>query len=390
MLDRRRCLRVLGCTILSGVSMTAPARAAVPGRAWARGLRRRTSLPESTGLADYVEAAAWSPDSTRVAYRNTVGPGGIADARSGAVLTQLPAPNTTVDSTGLCWAPNGRAVWIGGLLKGEPRNLPVLLRVVDAGTGQVMQTVPTPPLAFGGTRTAPFGNAAQQVLYDPARGEALALPLFDPFPGTPAGPPYNGLLRLRPAPDGTLAPLPPLRLPTPLSRGIALQPGGIQMAMPSGGNNFRVFDRTTARVVTEVTAFHEWQQVSRAVADLAYSPDGRLLLACTSGVGGRVGGHAPPPDTLRRKVAGFGVPGYQEQQAIDADLPWIKKVAFHPDGSIFAVGSANTVTLFDREGFAPFARFDAGRAAWTSLAFSPDGSALLAAGADRNLVLEPT
>jgi len=361
----------------------APASAgvAVPGSAWRRGMRVRNRLPQFTG-ARFVTCAAWSPDSTRVAYRCDFGPGGIADAASGRVVAELPVPASIDDARAILYAPDGRTILMGGLLLHEPDNLPVALRVLDAQTGQVLRAIPAPMLADNGARMAPWGNLAQVVLYDPVRGEVLVKPAFSPMRQANQGPAYNGLLRYRPAPDGTLEALPPVRFPAFVIPPCSLQIGGPHVAFYAGGGSFEAFDRASGALAAHVDAYG----FRRHLIDLAYSPDGGLLLAAMSGAG-TAGGVPPEEAAVRHKVAGFRAPDYARAGAIDADLPWIKRVAFHPDGSVFAVGFLNGIALFDRTTFALLVTLEVANSEWDALAFSPDGSAMLAVGTGQNVVV---
>ena len=379
-------MQVTGRAILAAAMVDpAPASAgvAVPGSAWRRGMRMRTRLPEFTGVR-FITCAAWSPDSTRIAFRCDFGPGGIADAASGRVVAELPVPASIDDARAILYAPDGRTILMGGLLLHEPKDLPVALRVLDAQTGQVLRAIPAPMLADNGTRMAPWGNSAQVVLYDPVRGEALVEPAFSPLPQANQGPLYNGLLRYRFAPAGALEVLPPVRFPAFVADPCSLQAGGPHVAFIGGGGSFRVFDRASGALVTRVDAYG----FRNHLIDLAYSPDGGLLLAAMSGT--RPAGGVPPEEAaVRHKVAGFRAPDYARAGAIDAELPWIKRVAFHPDGSVFAVGFLNGIALFDRATFAPLATLEVANSEWEVLAFSPDGSAMLAVGTGQNVVAAP-
>lgn len=386
MLTRRACLRVAGLGMLAAAMVDptpASAGVAVPGSAWRHGMHVRNRLPQPTD-GRFIRCATWSPDSTRIAYRCDFGPGGIADAASGRVVAELPVPASFGDARAILYAPDGRTILMGGLLLHEPDDLPVALRVLDAQTGQVLRAVPAPMLADNGTRMAPWGNSAQVVLYDPMRGEVLVKPAFSPLRQANQGPAYNGLLRYRPAPEGALAALPPVRFPTFVAAPCSLQVGGPHVAFVGGGGSFEVFDRASGALAGHVDVFG----FKRNLIDLAYSPDGGLLLAAMSGAG-TAGGVPPEKAAVQHKVAGFQAPDYARAGAIDAELPWIKRVAFHPDGSVFAVGFLNGIALFDRTTFALLVTLEVAHSEWDALAFSPDGSAMLAVGTGQNVVVAP-
>ena len=127
------------------------------------------------------------------------------------------------------------------------------------------------------------------------------------------------------------------------------------------------------------------------IETIAYSPDGLLLLTGMLEIGN--GRNNMPiksiEDANRHRIVAWRAEGYAQAGAIDVDLPSVYAIAFHPDSGLFAVGTYDSVVLFDSTTFAEVVGIKTPTSPVTVLAFSPDGSALAVGGGQALSVVAP-
>ncbi|MEU4829301.1 serine/threonine-protein kinase [Streptosporangium sp. NPDC023615] len=158
---------------------------------------------------------------------------------------------------------------------------------------------------------------------------------------------------------------------------VAFSPDGRVLASGGGDGAVIIWDAATRRPVGTPLTGH-----TRAVEAVAFSPDGRVLAAGgNNGKGTDPGDHTLVMwDTATWRPVGGPLTGH---------TGWIRSVAFNPDGTTFATGSAdNTVIVWEaatRQALGePLALHDN----WVqSVAFSPDGKTLATGGDDRTAIL---
>jgi WD40 repeat protein len=149
----------------------------------------------------------------------------------------------------------------------------------------------------------------------------------------------------------------------------AFTPGGKQVVLGSqGGIEIRSWPalKVESRVKTELSHVH----------DLAFSPDGKTLLAA---------GGAPAQSGA---VEVLGWPGGKLARRVAEHKDLVYRVAWSPDGSHWATASADGSCRVYAAGTGKLvARFDGHSRAVLALAFLPDGKTVVSAGVDQTVQL---
>jgi WD40 repeat protein/tRNA A-37 threonylcarbamoyl transferase component Bud32 len=186
-------------------------------------------------------------------------------------------------------------------------------------------------------------------------------------------------------------------------RGIAVRPGGRQVATASWDRTVRVWDIETGRLITTLASHTE------PVNAVAYSPDGRWLASAgndqsvrvwdaDSGTAMRVlhrhssgvVGVAVSPDGKTLASAGndgtvrlWDTGTWQERAVLQKHTSGVRCVAFSPDGKLLAsAGHDWTVRLWRTVSGEEVATLRGHMDQVHSLSFSPDGKLLASAGYD--------
>ena len=345
---------------------SAASKIKVPSSAWRKGGRIRATVEFSNGQGS--EGAAWSSDSKRVAGICNFGNGFVIDAASGRRLASLPPPQSSASARAILFTPDDKHILMSGRILGKPDDQAVAMTLIDAASGAVEREIEG--LAPRGASQAPLQNVPQTIAFDPVRSEIVIRSL-------------RGLLALE-AYDPTTWHV----VARPLSVGgpakFALRPYSQDVAFYNAGS-ILILDRITG---VERTRF---QAMPADIETIAYSPDGLLLLTGMLEIGN--GRNNMPiksiEDANRHRIVAWRAEGYAQAGAIDVDLPSVYAIAFHPDSGLFAVGTYDSVVLFDSTTFAEVVGIKTPTSPVTVLAFSPDGSALAVGGGQALSVVAP-
>jgi WD40 repeat protein len=193
-------------------------------------------------------------------------------------------------------------------------------------------------------------------------------------------------------------------------RGLALRPGGKQVATGSWDRTVRIWDLDSGREAVQLEGRH-----TEPVNSVAYSPDGRWLATASNdqsvrlwdadsgrelrppltGFAGAVLGVAVSPDGAWLATAGndglvrlWDTATWQEARTLRGHELGVRSVVFSPDGRHLAsAGHDWTVRLWDVPDGAQRAVFRGHANRVHSLAFSPDGRTLASAGYDGDIKL---
>jgi WD40 repeat protein len=334
--------------------------------------RDRASIPPGLVLATRGEVlkVVFSPDSRRLASSGGVYKGrhkwetgeiNIWDSATGQVLLSFPGHPTGV--TGLDFSPNGKQLASASS---------DAVKVWDADSGNALFALPMHP-----------GEEPWRVAFDP-RGERLAtlgdhgalwhgattmvvrlwrLPQADEK--KEAAPLFFYPFEAGSSESGTW------KLPT-----LAFSPDGMRLAC-GRDNTVLVWDLRPDRVGDQTAPARVLTGHTRAVCDLAFSPDSQRLATASDDETLRIWDLASGHELLSFESPRDGIPGYRG----------IGCLAFSPDGKRLAGGKAQNLAVWDA---ATGRRLHYLR--WhsnliESVAFSPDGKWLASGDRDRAIKL---
>jgi WD40 repeat protein len=135
-----------------------------------------------------------------------------------------------------------------------------------------------------------------------------------------------------------------------------------------------LFDVETRRERARLEGHRNW------IWSLAFSPDGKTM---ASGDGEPTAGFGPPRPRYPSEVKlwDLGVDPPRERASLTGLQSGIHALAFTADSRLIAAGSWNQVRVWDAGSGAPAADLVGSSEAITTIAFSPDGTLLAAAGA---------
>jgi WD40 repeat protein len=335
--------RVTG--LLLGIAILAPpARAGSPDD--------RPDLVLQAPPATSVASVTVSPDGTLVA--TAAGEGGVRlyDAKTGTLLRAI----ADAGDRGVAFAPDGRTLAAAGFHMQKAFSTPLLtIPILDVQTGKCVQTLAghteweIDAIAFSpdGKLFASTGTDKQILVRDRA----------------------TGALRHRLADQ-------PSRMPA-----LAFSPDSATLAA-GGDKAVRLWDMTTGRVRRTLEGHRDW------VCTLAFSRDGKTIAS-----GGCDWAYHRGRDTAF--FAGRD-PGCQSEWKLwDAATGALKRavtepgrllsLALAPDGLSLACGIGKDVRLYDLRAEAPGRVVTSHYFDVTSVAFTPDGSAVLSSSHDHTV-----
>jgi WD40 repeat protein/serine/threonine protein kinase/tetratricopeptide (TPR) repeat protein len=147
-------------------------------------------------------------------------------------------------------------------------------------------------------------------------------------------------------------------------RGLAFSPDGTTLATVAEGSTLKFWDVTTGGERADLHV--------NELLHVAFAPDGDTLAA--SGADGAV------------KLWSRGDAGWQERMTIKVDA-WAPPIAFSGNGKTLATVAGNSVKLWDPATGKAYAEFQGQTGGVSSVAFSPDGKAVVLGSKDRTVRL---
>ncbi len=256
----------------------------------------------------------------------------IWDAMTGEVTQSLPGPS--VEVTGLAFSPDGNnlAVYVLPAWPSQ-EDRSGIVTVWDVRSGKRLLALPDKDYDFGTIHYSPDGRFLVRadhrgiVLHDAGTGKELQV------------------LRSR--------------LPLYLMGGLALSPNGERLAAATAAGTVNVWDVKTGRLIQAPRGRGTY------CFSLAYSPDGALLA-------GNFNNNFTTQITVWDAVSGQVVTTIEPRDGND----WMRGLAFSPDGTRLAGATGRTVRLWDAYRGKELRAYKGHDAAVVSVAFSPDGTRL--------------
>jgi WD40 repeat protein len=301
-----------------------------------------------------VQAVAFSPDGTLLAFAAYDRSVHVVDASTGAARVTYTGHQTPVAS--LAFAPDGQTIASGDEVTTVGQTATIRIwRVSDAGTVSTFQ----------------FPGTVQRLAISPDGTQLLA------STGSSA-------VRLKTS-DGTQ-----IGGSLPIGGGVAFAPDG--QSFFAGGVLYRTSDGS------------QYRQLAMGVTDAAYSPDSSQILVAPTNA-------APFLWSVNTGAVGKSFQGTSIDASIGAVSPDGQRVlfgasmfslvdgqpistyagpaggSFSPDGTLLAAGSGNDVVLRAASDGSLVATLKGHAAAITALAFSPDGTMLASGSADLTIMV---
>jgi WD40 repeat protein len=310
-----------------------------------------------------VECVAWSPDSSRLACASWDQTVTVCDARSGQVVQSGNAHGGTQD-WGVSWSPDGTRL---ASASGTDRELTV--KVWDARSGQVALTLkghtgPVEHVAWSpdGTRLACAGRYEPIKVWDvQTRQEVLTLKgryngvAWSPGSMRLASASQDGTVKVWDAKTGQEELT--LKGHTGEVTGVAWSPDGSRLASASSDQTVKVWDATSGQEALRLTGHTGF------VWGVSWSPDGARLATASN------------DKTVKLWDAKTG----QEALTLKGHTSEVLNVAWSPDGTRLASASVDgtvkvwAVNIWDATSGPEALTLKAGH---TCVAWSPDGNSL--------------
>jgi WD40 repeat protein len=302
------------------------------------------SLVLQTPPAAGVNSVAVSPDGSLVATAANEGGVRVYDAKTGTLLRAI----GEAGDRSVAFAPDGRSVAAGGF------HMDKLVGIYEVRTGRRLRTLSghteweadACTISPDGTLLASTGTDKQILVWDLA----------------------TGALRHRLAAQ-------PFRVTT-----LAFSPDSATLAC-GGDKTVRLWDMRTGQLRRTLTGPRDW------VCTVAFSPDGTTIAGGSCDWSFHRGHDWPRP--------GWRGPEKCEWRLWDAALGDLKRavagsgpllsLAFAPDGKSLACGIGADVRLYDLSSEAPGRVVTSHHSGVTSVAFAPDGAAIISGSHDHTV-----
>ena len=364
-----------------------------------------------SGHGDFVNFAAYSPDSTRIVTASSDKTARIWDTRTGAQLAVLSGHSGTIYSA--AYSPDGTRIVTASADK--------TARIWDARTGAQLavlsghgSTVYTAAYSPDGTRIVTASSDKTARIWDARSGAQLAV-----LSG------HGGFVRTAAySPDGTRIVTASLdntagiwdartgtRLAVLSGHGSSIEsaaycPDGTRIVTASADRTARIWDARTGVQLTVISGHRGW------VYSAAYSPDGTRIvtasndntariwdartgaqLAVLSGHGGAVESAAYSPDGTRIVTASEDRSGRIWDARTGAQLTVlsghgsiVESAAYSPDGTRIVTASLdNSARIWDAGTGAPLAVLSGHGGSVESAAYSPDDTRIVTASLDHTV-----
>jgi WD40 repeat protein len=326
------------------------------------------------GHTGAVNAVAFSADGATIASSAADGTARLWDAMAASDATVLRGHSAYIYP--VAFSPDGR--WIAS------GSWDWTIRLWDAASGAVAHvlkghTNPVGALAFtrDSTGLASWAEDGKIRLWDTASGLERGTLTHHTMPhrdsvyslvmsadGQRLGAVTPGAIRFWNL--ATRAELPPVKLPLPSVRVVALSPDGRRLAAGGDDPCVVIVDLASAQPIAELKGF------PGRIQSLAFSPDGQQVL--TAGL----------DPTLRLWDAGTG----RLVRTFAGHSLEVLATAFHPDGTrIASAGHDRSLLIWDTATGEELVRLPGHSAYVFSLAFSPDGATLVSGSGDATMRL---
>ena len=321
-----------------------------PLRAWSP--PDRLHLVLQTGPQESVTSVAISVDGSLVATGSFDGRVRIYDARTGG-LRRVIGSDPSRGVRAVAFAPDGTTIASGGL------EMDGTLKLWNVRTGALVWAV--------------AGHEAAGAIY--AELHAVA---FSPGGKLIASAGRDGLVLVWDVDTGKLRHRLTAHHGAALS--VAFGPGGGTLA--SGGEDMviRLWDLPSGRSLRTLAGHRD------AVCALAFAPDGKTLASGATDWAyhrGRDTSRFTPPDPGRRGEWRLWDAATGTLKRTVTETERVSSLAFAPNGQLLACGVGRDVRLYDMRSETPVRIATSHDGAITSLAFTPDGNAVISGSHDR-------
>jgi WD40 repeat protein len=307
-----------------------------------------------TGPEESVTSVAVSPDGSLVATGSFDGGIRLYDARTGALERVIGAePSRSVRA--VAFSPDGATIASGGL------EMDKTFKLWNARTGALIWAV--------------AGHEAAGAIY--AELHAVA---FSPEGKLIASAGRDGLVLVWDAETGKLRHRLTAHHPAALS--LAFAPGGATLASGGGDRVIRLWNLSNGRSLRTLAGHRD------AVSALAFAPDGKTIASGATDWAyhrGRDTSRFTPPDPghLGEWRLWDAATGTLKRTVTETER--VSSLAFAPNGQLLACGVGREVRLYEMGSETPGRTVTSHDGAITSLAFTPDGNAVISGSHDRTV-----
>ena len=298
-----------------------------------------------TPPATAVNSVSVSPDGSLVA--SAAGEGGVQlyDAQTGVLLRVIGGPG----DRGVVFSPDGRFLTAAGFHMDKLVGLWDVqsARRVRTFAGQTEWEADATAISPDGKLLASAATDKQILVWEVATG-TLRLALKDQ----------------------------PFRV-----SALAFSPDSTVLAAGGGDKTVRLLDSATGELRRSFTGHDDW------ICALAFSPDGRRIASGSCDWGFHRGHDWPRPESRGPERCEWRLWDVQSGnlQRTVTDTGRMLSLAIAPDGKSLACGIGSEVRLYDLSSDIPYRSVTRHDGDVTSVAFTPDGAAVISAGHDQTV-----